>query len=802
MSSSAGVRTARIARVGRLAAALPLLGVFVAISAAFAPAAQARQPVVLTPAASLTSTLVGGQISGTVTTAASKAALAGVEVCAYSGLSEFGGELGEHCATSNAAGEYSVSGLPAADYTVEFYSLGGEYATQYYDGKASFLEATKVPLAEGATVSGIDAEMFVAGKITGTVTTGGAPLEDIKVCAVEIGDEFIAQCASSGPDGEYTISRLPAAEYTVDFYSLSGSYVTQYYDEKSLLAGATKVPVTAGGVTAGIDAAMVVAGEIKGTVEEAGSEKRLENIKVCAYESGEAIEQCTSTSSSGEYTISRLAAAAYTVGFSALSGQYVTQYYPGKALSSEATKVQVTGGEVTTGVDASMTTSGQITGTVTDLEGGAALEDIRVCAHESGGEAIVLCTLTGASGEYAITRLPAGEYVVTFEAQHGEYLTQYYSGDESAAAKVPVANGVTDTGIDAVMQPLKDAVAPVNEAPPNIMGTAEVGAILTCAKGSWTGNPVPGFGYQWLRDGTPIAGAISRFYTVQINDQAHALTCAVTASNFKGTVTTLSAPLGVPAESPANVEAPRIYGTPSVGSILACEAGAWTGYPKPEFSYQWLRSAEVSEGATSRYKIEGATSSTYIVQATDRGQSLICDVTGTNPAGAASAYSEPAPVAPEIKSNTASTPSSNPAGSASIDVQGFIAAKNAAVSLSGSITSKAGVVLVPLRCWLTSGNCPVTTIQVTVVEDLRGGSVTGIAAAAGANTAKRKVVVAKLSVTLRAGQSKTVKVALNVAGRKLLAAHRRFAAQVTVVVERTSIGAHDVTIVEPARKKL
>jgi hypothetical protein len=680
---------------------LALLGVLVAINAslALAPATQASQtaglPPAPAPAGSLESALGSGQISGMVTAAASKAALAGIEVCVYSKLSEIGGELGEHCAMSNAAGEYAVSGLSAAEYTVEFYSLGGEFATQYYDEKTSFLEATKVPLAEGAAVSGIDADMVAAGEIMGTVTTGGAPLEDIKVCAVEIGDEFIAQCTSSGPTGEYTISRLPAAEYTVDFYSLSGSYVSQYYNDKSSLAGATKVRVTAGAVTAEIDAAMVVAGEISGTVTDAVSNAPLENIKVCAYESGgEALVQCTSTSASGEYTISRLAAAEYTVGFSAVNGEYLTQYYSDKPSLAEA-------------------------------------------------------------------------------------------------VKVTVAKAVTAAGIDAAMEPVEDAFAPANVTPPAIVGKAEVGAILTCAKGSWTGNPEPKFAYQWLRDGTPISGATSRLYTVQTFDQAHALVCEVTASNFEGSVTVPSPPFEVPAETPANVEPPHIFGTPSVGSILSCEAGLWTGYPKPEFKYLWLRDEEA---------IEGATSSSYTVQAADRGQALTCEVTGTNPAGVASARSTSVKVEASSNGMGTGTTGGAPTGSASVGVQSFIAAKNAAVSLSGAITSKSGAVRVPLRCWLTTGSCPKATIQVTVIEDVRGGSVTGIAASTGAGTAKRKVVVAKLSVMLRAGQSETVKLELNAAGRKLLAGHRRFAARVSVVVEGTSIGARDVTISRPAKK--
>ena len=786
MSSNARARTARIARAGRLSTAIARLGVLVAIGAplAFASAAQASQTTAPALAGSLAPASVGqianaGQISGTVTDAASKAALAGIEVCAYSKLSELGGEFGEHCATSNAAGEYTVSALPAAEYTVEFYSLAGEYSTQYYAGKSSFLEATKVPVAEDV-VSGIDAAMLAAGEITGTVTAaeGGAPLEDIKVCAYEIGGEFIVQCTSTGASGEYAISRLPQAEYTVDFYSLSGSYATQYWNDEPSLGRANKVLVSAGGVAGGIDAAMAQAGEIAGTVTEAESgEKPLENVKVCAFaSSGGAPLQCTSTSASGQYTISRLAAGEYIIEFFAESGEYVTQYWDETSLFSKANKVRVKGGEVVSKINAAMTAAGQISGTVIEANTAATLEDIVVCADYSDGEAAVPCVSTNSSGEYTIARLPAGEYVVSFEAVDGAYLTQYYEDKASfsAANKVALTGAGVTSGVDAAMQPLADAEPPVNtpEALPKIVGKAEVGAVLTCSKGSWTGNPEPTFTYQWLRDGKPISGAGSRFYSVQAVDQSHALACEVTASNFKGAAAVLSAPLEIPAEAPVSVESPRVFGTPSVDSILSCEPGLWTGTPKPTFTYQWLRGTVA---------IAGATSSTYTVQEADRGQGLACEVTGTNTAGVGHAVSGSVSIPPAEKSSPPST-GTTPAGVASVGVQGFVASQSAAVGLSGAIRVSSGAVLVPLHCLSASASCPTVTIRLTV------------------KTGKRTVLVAKLSVTLKSAQGETVKVTLDAAGKKLLAAHGRFTARLLVEVEGASIETQSVTLTKPAKK--
>jgi hypothetical protein len=77
-------------------------------------------------------------------------------------------------------------------------------------------------------------------------------------------------------------------------------------------------------------------------------------------------------------------------------------------------------------------------------------------------------------------------------------------------------------------------VAPDNVEAPSITGTPAVGQPLTCMRGSWNGQPPPVFAVQWLRDGVALPSAKSATYSVERADEAHALSCRVTATNVEG----------------------------------------------------------------------------------------------------------------------------------------------------------------------------------------------------------------------------------------------------------------------------
>ncbi len=81
--------------------------------------------------------------------------------------------------------------------------------------------------------------------------------------------------------------------------------------------------------------------------------------------------------------------------------------------------------------------------------------------------------------------------------------------------------------------PPQPAATPVNTGAPAITGAVKAGDTLTCSPGDW--NPAASaYGYQWARNGTPLAGATGQTYTVQTLDEGSVLTCTLVAANAAG----------------------------------------------------------------------------------------------------------------------------------------------------------------------------------------------------------------------------------------------------------------------------
>jgi hypothetical protein len=79
------------------------------------------------------------------------------------------------------------------------------------------------------------------------------------------------------------------------------------------------------------------------------------------------------------------------------------------------------------------------------------------------------------------------------------------------------------------------AAAPTNVDVPYVSGLGEVGQLLNCTMGNWTGEPTS-YAYQWKSDGTRDLGT-ENVYAVQESDVGHSITCVVTASNALGSTT-------------------------------------------------------------------------------------------------------------------------------------------------------------------------------------------------------------------------------------------------------------------------
>ena len=166
-----------------------------------------------------------------------------------------------------------------------------------------------------------------------------------------------------------------------------------------------------------------------------------------------------------------------------------------------------------------------------------------------------------------------------------------------------------------------------------ISGTPEVGQHLTCQSSGFSG--ATSTAYAWLRNNVVIASGAN--YTVVLADATQQLSCRATATNSGGNTIATSAPVtvaGPPAAGTATVS-----GTPATGQALTCTTTGFAGAKSTAF--EWLRGSDAI-----------ATGATYTVTDDDAGRELRCRATATNPAGTATATSDPVTpplVAPVVK---------------------------------------------------------------------------------------------------------------------------------------------------------
>ena len=72
--------------------------------------------------------------------------------------------------TTDASGNFSLSGLPAGTYRLKFNDPNGAYLTEYYDNAASLETATDIVVTAAATVTGKNAILGASAYVEGQVT--------------------------------------------------------------------------------------------------------------------------------------------------------------------------------------------------------------------------------------------------------------------------------------------------------------------------------------------------------------------------------------------------------------------------------------------------------------------------------------------------------------------------------------------------------------------------------------------------------------------------------------------------------
>jgi len=394
---------------------------------------------------------LGGEVSGTVTSAATKAPIDGASVCAFTEAEPY---TSYACVPTGAKGEYTLAGLPPGNYTISFQDQGESYATQFWNDKG-FQNAEPIEVNAGSPVSGIDAELVETGSISGTVTShrSSAPLEEIEVCAITAGDREVAACTQTEEDGTYQITELKVGKYDVEFRAVASNYALQYYKEVSNEREATAVNVEGKVETKSVDATLFELGTIAGSVD--GEGKALVGAEVCAYAQFSFEERCGKTTAGGDYELEGLEEGEYKVLFTDAGSAYVRQFFDDVSSEDKATLVKVENEKQATGIDADLpegaTVEGEVVGEAKDKT--TPLEGAEVCAKLRAGFVQPVCTETNAKGDYVLQGLSGGTYVIEFSDAEAGYVTRYYNKTREAASpeegeSVELALKEKRTGID------------------------------------------------------------------------------------------------------------------------------------------------------------------------------------------------------------------------------------------------------------------------------------------------------------------------------------------------------------------
>jgi hypothetical protein len=211
-------------------------------------------------------------------------------------------------------------------------------------------------------------------------------------------------------------------------------------------------------------------------------------------------------------------------GFYAGDGQPVAWTLPGAA------SFAVTAGQTTT-IKPALSKCASVSGQIVGAPAGA-FHRILVYPYDDQWTGRGVELRAGADATFKIEGLWPGKWTVRDTAV-------LPTGGSQAWFYNPVTNNGADPGADVLeITSCRDytnvsiaAGAPgtLTAPVPTISGTAKVGSVLTASAGAWGPAGVE-LAYQWLRDGTAIAGATARTYTLVAADLGKPISVRVTGS--------------------------------------------------------------------------------------------------------------------------------------------------------------------------------------------------------------------------------------------------------------------------------
>ncbi len=468
----------------------------------------------------------GGSISGKVTKAGGAALDSLLMIAVNANVlgdtdEPFPASLGLGIAFTDLSGNYTFKGLPTGEYIIrtisDFYinldlnnldldSLDsiippgkhkGQVVDEYYNDVTGILEiadATRIPLTEPQSVTGINIELAAGSFISGSITdaVSGDPVSNALLVAVDsetgfpkyfvgnissllgMEDELDLSFIMPGiidEDGSYSLGPLPQGSYKL--FLLPGDvdgnlYLPEFYDSKSSFDAATVINLGASNAT-NVNFTLDVGAIVQGYVEiangyPAGADE-IQKFPVIVYDTanGDAIAY-DFVQFNGGYRVDYLPVGNYKVAALPLNSDYAVTYLGGGTSYSDAnsTTLSIDFGEVHTENIVLDAATGSISGNISNIGNTSSLSMVTVVAFDMGGHIAGFGTsdyniLTNEhadteSGDYTVSGLRNGSYYLrTFsyttllDLVNG--LVGMVNGEDSGLDLDVLLSGDLDTGI-------------------------------------------------------------------------------------------------------------------------------------------------------------------------------------------------------------------------------------------------------------------------------------------------------------------------------------------------------------------
>lgn len=395
------------------------------------------------------------------------------------------------------------------------------------------LVLTLVLLASCFFLFGTQQLYAAGGSIIGSMTDEqGTPLANITVGVSSFTSDGAGggywrpiSSVETGPGGAYFINGLATGVYRLHFASFQRPplYGPEYYENAATVTEANDVAVTAGQVTANINAQLAQVSSISGRVTGRQGAP-LAGIRVTAVlcevqrdGSEQWINAATyTTGADGQYTLTNLLPGLYRLHFinAENPSDYREQYYRNADSAETATLITLAANQHLPGLDMQMKPAHRIIGTVSDLAGAPLLNiDIRIWRQVGASDQWqeLEKTFTGDDGIYRFGLLADGVYRLGFFPSYDDdYAAEYYNDSDLFQISTPITltPDLYLTDINAQLGPRSHITGRVTNTQGQPLSDIMVTAYRLETQGELAG--------KWLNAGTEVTTESDGLYDIAL----------------------------------------------------------------------------------------------------------------------------------------------------------------------------------------------------------------------------------------------------------------------------------------------